>query len=440
MTTVPPPFGRTVPGNRWDLLDGVVAPRRTVSVVVAHYDQPRQLARTLAALGRQTYPPDLVQVVVADDGSPTPPTVPDGVTLVRQEDRGFRLAAVRNLGATHSTGDLLCFLDADTSPEPDYLDRLTRLPALLPEAVTVGRRRHADLSAGPSDDPLADGAARHPLPEPAWLTDAYRDSRDLLDADDRSYRFVIGAVVACTRWFFDEVGGFDETFGAYGGEDWEWAHRAWAAGAVLAHVPDAVAWHDGPEWADRPDDAERSSAAERAGRRRARKNSETLRLATAIPVTGSRPHAILTRAADTVVVLEAATSAAAAFVCVDSVLAALPHARVVVPADVAGIFDADPRVAAEAWSGPWLVEVRLAREVRVADPGPLRAAVADVRATRGPGVVRLGDAVTFTSARAAHRRRRWGADAAVIDEARPAAGVATIPDEPDLEAYLGGWG
>ena len=33
--------------------------------------------------------------------------------------------------------------------------------------------------------------------------------------------------------FFGEVGGFDESFTEYGGEDWEWAHRAWQAGALL---------------------------------------------------------------------------------------------------------------------------------------------------------------------------------------------------------------
>ena len=63
--------GRAVPGNRWDLLDGVhpdVAP--TVSVIIAHYRQPEQLARLLHALGRQTFPADRVEIIVVDDGSP----------------------------------------------------------------------------------------------------------------------------------------------------------------------------------------------------------------------------------------------------------------------------------------------------------------------------------------------------------------------------------
>lgn len=434
-----PPFGRTVPGNRWDLVtaEPVPTPTRTVSVVVAHYDQARQLDRTLAALARQTYPAHLVEIVVADDGSPLPPDVPDGVRLVRQEDAGFRLAAARNLGVRHSTGELLCFLDADTSPEPDYLVRLLRLPAALPEAVTVGRRRHADLGDAAPDEVLADAVARHPLPEPAWLRQAYERSRDLLDADDRSYRHVIGAVICCSRWFLEQIGGFDETFEAYGGEDWEWAHRAWAGGAVLAHVPGAVAWHDGPEWAERDEDGEAAVRVE--------KNAETLRLMRSIPVAGSRPFAVLPGATDTLVVLEAAHGEAQALVCVDSVLAALPHARVIVPPEVAAVFEADPRVSAAGAvdaTGPTdalpLVTIHLARPVRVTDPAVVRAAVADLR--DDVATITLGDHVSLTSGRGTLRRRRWGADAGWRDVTRPTDGIAVVPEEPELAAYLGGWG
>ena len=88
-----------VPGNRWDLLAPYPAPRPEVTVVVAHYAQPRQLAATWAALCAQTLPP--AEVVIADDGSPDlprtprPPTPAGGppVRVVTQPDRGFRAAA-----------------------------------------------------------------------------------------------------------------------------------------------------------------------------------------------------------------------------------------------------------------------------------------------------------------------------------------------------------
>ena len=261
---LPLPDGQfLVPGNRWDLLDRVTPIHPpTVSVIVPYYDGQGQLDRLLGALGAQTHASDHLQIIVADDGSPTPPIVraPAGlqVEVVTQERRGFRAAAARNLGAARADGDILCFLDQDTWPEPGYVHAMTRLPALLPDALVTGRRRHADLDGydvqqvtqwigGRSPD---DGAV---LAEPSWLLDQHEASGDLLQIGPESNRYVISAVMACSRRLFHEIGGFDEDFVRYGGEDWEFAHRALCAGAVLAHVPDAVAWHDGPSWADRGD-------------------------------------------------------------------------------------------------------------------------------------------------------------------------------------------
>jgi GT2 family glycosyltransferase len=414
------PAGRPLPQNRWDLLAGVEPERPpAVSVVVVHYDQQAELDRTLHALARQDHPADRTEVVVVDDGSPRPPRVPAGVRFVRQEDRGFRVAAARNLGASVATGDVLVFLDADTAPEPGYLRALTRLPALAPDCVTVGRRRHADLAGAPVDAPVERLGPERALADPRWLADGYRRSRDLLDADDRAYRYVIGAVTACSRALFTEVGGFDEGFTAYGGEDWEWAYRAWLAGAVLAHVPDAVAWHDGPDWSGR-------DAASRAA-----KNAETLRLADLVPVPGSRPHALPADRADVVVRPPGApASAAQRFVSLDSVCAGLPGAVPLEGDDGGPRFD---RVR---------VEVVLERPVR-ATGDAVAAAVRRLGAEalgevvlRGAG----GDVLArVVSTRARARERRWGVpDLFPVVEA-PADGLEPLDEEPDLEAYLGGW-
>ncbi|MFF8188184.1 glycosyltransferase [Microbacterium sp. NPDC016588] len=421
-----------VVGNRWDLVAGREPEPPRVSVIVTHYDQPAELARTLAALAQQDHPADRLEIVVADDGSPEAPVVPDGVRVVRQDDRGFRAAAARNLGVAASTGDVLCFLDADTTPEPGYVRALTRLPALLPEAVTVGRRRHADFAGVGPDVPVAEAGSERELPEPAWLREEYARTGDLLRADDRSYRFVIGAVSACSRRFFDEVGGFDETFTAYGGEDWEWVHRAWQAGAVLAHVPVAVAWHDGPDWSGRDIDRNREG------------NRQTLRLAGDIPVAGSAGRGLLPAAPDLVVHLAGEHPEAAVFVCVDAVLAAFPRATVVLdaPPTIAALA-ADPRVRSGAvpdarvvWRldrpvllhGVDALAERLARLGQGAE-GRLRVSAAD-------GTI-VGTAV---SRRARRRAERWGAEVGFDGGEIVASGVHVLRDEPHLEAWVGGWG
>lgn len=428
--------GRPVPGNRWDLLDGIEPDRPpAVSVVVAHYQQQAELDRTLAALRRQTHPAERTEVIVVDDGSAEPPRVPAGVRLLVQADDGFRVAAARNLGAAAATGDVLCFLDADTSPEPAYLQRMARLPALTPEAVVAGRRRHAALAGLPVDAPVEVAGPAADLGEPQWLRDGYRWTRDLLDADDRGYRYLIGAAFACSRWFYGRVGGFDEDFRSYGGEDWEWAYRAWLAGGVLAHVPDAVAWHDGPDWAGRgADDAAR----------RARKDAETLLLADRIPVAGSRGRGLRSAGADVVVRLGAAPSASAAYVCVDSLLAALPEAIVRVPAELAGMFAADQRVSAGAAPTPLtrvVIDVPAAVRVdRAAET--LRKAVSAV-GVGTLGTVLLGPAgvplVRVDSARARARRTTWGED--LFDtHVDTGADLPRLGADPDLAGYLGGWG
>ena len=327
-----PPWGRALPGNGWDALADQEPQRRTVSVVVTHFEQPEQLARTLTALGRQTLTPH--EVVVADDGSREAPRVPPGVRLVRQEDHGFRAAAARHLGAAHSTGEVLVFLDADTTPEPGLLEELTRLPRLQPDLLAVGRRRHAALAGTPAEARVEETGPAHELPEPAWLRTAYADSRDLLDADDLSCRFVISAVLACTRWWYDEVGGFDPSFTAYGGEDWELAHRSWLAGGLVAHVPAAVAWHDGPDAGAAPRGVATVETAAMAGR---------------IGAAGLAPHGLLAIGGRTVPVNRVLAPAAwledrALLLVVDAALRADPGARLSLDERQAAVVGPDPRV------------------------------------------------------------------------------------------------
>lgn len=295
--------GRVVlPDNRWDLAaECSVTP--LVSVVIAYYNQPRQLSLVLEALTAQTYPADRMEIVVADDGSTDPPDVDRfssrlSVIVVRQEDRGFRAAAARNLGAAASAGSILCFLDADTVPTPDYVRQAIRLPAVAPDSVVVGRRLHADLGGvapGRVGEWLLEnsvtGRSRDER-EPRWLVDAYHRTSDLLTPGWDGYKYVISAVLTCSRELFDDIGGFDPTFVQYGGEDWELANRAFMMGAVLAHEPAAIAWHDGPDWAGRP-----------VANRLAGKNAEALALAPLITDPAARTAGLRYSVPDVAVII-----------------------------------------------------------------------------------------------------------------------------------------
>lgn len=314
-----------------------------VSVVVVHYDDQPGLDRVLAALGRSSDAPR--QVVVADDGSPRPPVLGArsyDVRLVRQEDRGFRAAAARNLGARAVTGDVIVFLDGDTVPEPGFVAALARAMVQAARrcptgrALAVGRRRYADFSGLDTDaavdlverlsrcpealtatdiagDIAGDIAAGCPsarvLPDATWLEEGYAATDGLRNVDDRSYRFVISAVLAMTRELFDAVGGFDESFVGYGGEDWDLANRCYLAGAEFAYAPAAVAWHDGPHAGHRPvpashdlDGLGADDALEALGA--TAKSRETLRLAQVITEPGARDSGLVWEIPDIAVTVD----------------------------------------------------------------------------------------------------------------------------------------
>ncbi|MDU0479613.1 glycosyltransferase [Staphylococcus chromogenes] len=234
-----------------------------VSVIIPYFENQSDLDVLLTALANQDYPGE-VEIIVADDGSREAPVVPSSVTVVRQADRGFRAAAARNLGASQARGEILAFLDGDTIPRADYLREAVAVAARDPRALVVGKRVH-------------EGA------QPAWLTEAYARTANLAAADDTSWRFLISAVLTCGRDFFERIGGFDASMVGYGGEDWEFAWRAWNAGAIFRHVPAAIAEHADPDWGAR-DVAEPE----------AEKNVETVALAHRISHPLARPSCLVT--------------------------------------------------------------------------------------------------------------------------------------------------
>jgi len=100
-----------------------------VSVITPLYNRKNFLDKTLAALTHQTYPVNLFEVIIADDGSN------DGVDelvekyknrlnvkIVSQEDRGYRLAAIRNKAIKAASGEVIISLDCDVLPVPRLIE------------------------------------------------------------------------------------------------------------------------------------------------------------------------------------------------------------------------------------------------------------------------------------------------------------------------------
>jgi len=106
----------------------VPAPARlpSVSVVVAAYAEGDVIARRVRNLREQEYPPELLEVIVACDGSPDETAERArvaGADLVLELDRGGKIRA-QDAGVERATGELVAFSDANALWEPRALRRL----------------------------------------------------------------------------------------------------------------------------------------------------------------------------------------------------------------------------------------------------------------------------------------------------------------------------
>jgi GT2 family glycosyltransferase len=263
-----------VHGNDWRTLDrpeiGSWRPTQRVTVVVPCYNGQEPLALTFAALARQTYPMDLLEVVVADDGSDPPITVPPGASfearVVAQGRAGFGLARARNSGAAAATGSILVFLDCDMVPEPDHIEAHARWHHVDDRILTLGFRNHVDfagitpqdVAAARSIDDLMGGRK---VTSPQWIEFHMSRTKDLTSADTDLFRIVTGGNLGISKVFYDDLGGSDESFTQWGAEDTELGYRAFNAGGVLVPERRALAWHQG-EGAAGPDPDEQRSQVE----------------------------------------------------------------------------------------------------------------------------------------------------------------------------------
>ena len=247
---------------------GAFRPTLAVSVIVPCFEAPEALALTLAGLERQVWPPELLEVVVVDDGSDPPlarpARIPLDLKVVRQQRRGFGLARARNTGVAAAAHDILVFLDGDVIPEAGLVSAHARWHHAVSDALTLGFCACvsvAGIGAGAvraHRGPLGDLFSGRPA-DPPWLERHMARTGDLTSRHGDLFRAVTGQNFGISRALFEEVGGFDKTFTRYGGEDSEFGWRAQVRGALLVPERDAFGWHQG-RWAEGREGKEREFA------------------------------------------------------------------------------------------------------------------------------------------------------------------------------------
>ncbi len=202
-----------------------------IAVVSAVYNEDKSVGRLIESLLIQTRMPE--EIVLVDDGSKDGTAgVIEGyakryhlIRLIRNSNQGP--AASRNIAWRAARADIVIFTDGDCVPAKDWIEKLL-LPFTSDDIAGVaGAYRTFN-----EENVLA----RFVGHEIAWR---YRNVRGAVDAHG-AYNLAIRKRV------LEELGGFEESYKAPSGEDWDLTYRISRRYKIL-FTPDAVVAHAHPE-------------------------------------------------------------------------------------------------------------------------------------------------------------------------------------------------
>ena len=207
----------------------------TVGVVIPVYNDWERLQLCLQAMARQTYPRQLLQVRVVDNGSsdwPERPCFPLPIEVIVHRRPGSYGA--RNQAALGWNVDVLAFTDADCRPEPDWIEAGVAAlhwpgssPRLLAGRIVLEPRRLDQPTAAEQLDQIL----------------GFDQARTV-----RRAGFGVTANLFVPQVCFERLEGFHRK--TRSGGDRDFCHRAVAAGAELLFVADAVVRHPARDWSE----------------------------------------------------------------------------------------------------------------------------------------------------------------------------------------------
>ncbi len=128
----------------------------SVSVIVAAYAEQDVIAGRVANIRALDYPTQLVEVIVACDGSPDETAArarAAGANLVLELPRGGKIRA-QDASVERASGEIVAFSDANVSWEPDALRRLVAPFADARVGYVCGEVQLVDASTGSNQEGL----------------------------------------------------------------------------------------------------------------------------------------------------------------------------------------------------------------------------------------------------------------------------------------------
>lgn len=205
-----------------------------VSVIIPTHNRRESLERTLRALCRQSYPFDLMEVIVVADGCHD-----DTSELLRAYTGPFRLhglaqpkqgaSTARNYGAATATGSTLIFIDDDVEPAPQ----------LVEAHVSAHRIGRGIVGMGYLPVELAHRTDFLSLLVRSWWADQFQEMGK--PSHRFLYRNLFSGNFSLDADLFRQVGGFDPSIPRR--EDYDLGMRLMKTGATFMFLPNAVGYH-----------------------------------------------------------------------------------------------------------------------------------------------------------------------------------------------------
>jgi GT2 family glycosyltransferase len=225
-----------------------------LSIVIVNWNSAGYVRPCLKAV--QLYPPACPhEIIVVDSGSfdacgeMLAKEFPQAIFVQSQDNVGF--ASANNLGAAHSRGKYLLFLNPDTEVQPGALKKLLQTLARSPDAGLVGARllnsdgslQTSCIQAFPTilnqvldSDFLHQAFPRSPL----WgIAALFAET-----SEPSPVEVISGACILIKRSVFQIVQGFDQRFFMYS-EDLDLCYRVRQAGFDCLYEPGAKIIHHG---------------------------------------------------------------------------------------------------------------------------------------------------------------------------------------------------
>lgn len=202
----------------------------TFSIVIPTHNRPQSLGRCLNALTHLDYPSDCVEVIIVDDGGSADlksliNQANHPITLLRQPHSGA--SAARNTGVDHASGEFVAFTDDDCLPDRGWLRGFLEVFDSTPDCLAGGQT----INYLPRN--LASSASQH-------LQDYVYS---YYNRDPRNARFFASNNMAMSRAAYQQIGGFDASFGFSASEDRDLCDRWLLAGRFLHYAHNAVVRH-----------------------------------------------------------------------------------------------------------------------------------------------------------------------------------------------------